>query len=43
VGAAKLRVARAPLAVSRNTFPAPAWRNCFTCASTLWPSAETRA
>ena len=30
---------RAPLAVSRSSFPQPAARNCFTCASTLWPSA----
>ncbi len=33
----------APLAVSQNTFSAPAARSCFTCASTLWPSVETRA
>jgi transposase len=33
----------APLAVSRQTFSAPAARNCFTCASTLWPSVDTRA
>jgi len=37
------RSARAPLAVSRKTFSAPAARNCFTCASTLWPSVDTRA
>ena len=33
----------APLAVSRKTFSAPAARNCFTCASTLWPSVDTLA
>jgi hypothetical protein len=34
---------RAPLAVSRKIFSAPASRNCFTCASTLCPSVDTRA
>ena len=33
----------APLAVSRNTFSAPAARNRLTCVSTLWPSVDTRA
>jgi type I restriction enzyme S subunit len=32
-----------PLAVSRKTFSAPAARNCFTCASRLWPSVDTLA
>src|ERR1019366_3673713 len=37
------RQSRAPLAVSRKTFSAPAARNCFTCASRLWPSVDTLA
>src|SRR6516164_5826812 len=33
----------APLAVSRNTFPAPAARSWRTCTVTLCPSVDTRA
>lgn len=35
--------ARAPRAVSRNIFSAPALASCATCAFTLWPSVDTRA
>src|SRR3954462_7527494 len=38
-----LRSILAPLAVSRNTFLQPALVSWRTCASTLWPSVETRA
>jgi hypothetical protein len=33
----------APLATSRNTFLHPALVSWRTCASTLWPSVDTRA
>jgi hypothetical protein len=33
----------APLATSRNTFPAPAARSWRTCAASLCPSVDTRA
>jgi hypothetical protein len=33
----------APLATSRNTFPAPAAFKAATCAATFWPSVDTRA
>ena len=41
-GTAQLRAVGA-LAVSLKTFSAPAARNCFTCASTLWPSVDKPA
>ena len=38
-----MRLVLAPLATSRNTFPAPAAFSAATCAATLWPSVETLA
>jgi hypothetical protein len=35
------RSVRAPLAISRKTFSAPALRSCFTCASTLVRGSPT--
>jgi hypothetical protein len=29
--------------LAENVFGSGVARNCFTCASTLWPSVETRA
>lgn len=37
------RLLSSPLATSRNTLPVPEALSAATCASTLWPSVESRA